>query len=101
AAKLFAGFGVGKRRFVTIDRRANHTPRNAHTRLRKTRQWRAQPRRLGQAILHRYAAVFEPALRRARHAKAELPLNIFRAESGSILFHDESAHAPIVILCPN
>src|SRR6266849_3738209 len=101
ATKLHSRFGVGERRFVTIDGRANHTPGNAHTRLRKTGQRRAQPRRLGQAVLRRYATVFEPAFRRAGHAKAELPVNILRAESGSILLHNESAHRPVVVLCPN
>src|SRR5437588_606005 len=101
AAELFARFGVGERRFVTIDGRANHTPRNAHARLRKTRQWRAQPRRFGQAIPRRYATVFEPALRRARHAKAEFPLNILRAKSGRVFLHDESADPSVIVFRPN
>ena len=53
------------------------------------------------AIFLRDAAVFEPAFRRARHAQAELPLNILRAESGRVLLHDESAHSSVIVLRPN
>src|SRR5438132_5014885 len=37
ATKLLTRFGVGERRFVTIDGRANHAPRNTCTRLREAR----------------------------------------------------------------
>src|SRR5205823_15086433 len=62
---------------------------------------RTQPRRFGQAILRRNAAVFEPALRRARHAQAKFSIDVLCTKPGSILFHNESAHVAVVVLRPN
>jgi hypothetical protein len=37
----------------------------------------------------------------ARHAKAELSLNVLRAEPRRVFLHDESAYTPVVVLRPN
>src|SRR5438132_7371013 len=52
-------------------------------------------------MLRRYAAVFEPACRRRRHAQTEFSLDILRAKPASILLHDESAYLPVVVLRPD
>jgi len=49
----------------------------------------------------RYAAVFEPAFRRARHAQPEFSFDILCAKPGRIFFNDESADFSIVIFCPH
>src|SRR5439155_19793953 len=66
----------------------------------KTRQRRFQSGGLGQAILRRYAAVFEPALRCPRHAKAELPLDIVRAKPRRVFLHYKSANTTVVVFRP-
>src|SRR4029077_13272372 len=101
ATKLLTRFGVSQRGFVAIDRRPNYAPGHAHPRLRKTRERRFQSRSLGQTILRRYAAIFEPAFGRARHAQTEFSLNIVCAESGRVLLHHKSANTTIVVFRPH
>src|SRR5437899_262740 len=98
--KLLARFGVSQRGLVAINSRPNYAPGHAHPCLRKTRERRFQSRSLGQTILRRYAAIFEPAFRRARHAQTELSLNIVRAKPTRVFLHYKSTNTTIVVFRP-
>ncbi len=95
AVELLAHNRIGARRFVAIHGGADDAPADAISRLRKARQRRFQPLRLGQPATLAHAAIGKRKARRNRRAHRPFAVNVRRGEAGRTALHQKTLDARI------